>query len=154
MRVFLDTNVLFDYISRRLPYHVDAQTLVVMKAFGDIELVVSGKSYTDVFYILKRQMDAYEVQASIKDSLDIFEICSLEADDIKAACELGWSDFEDALIEISARKVGVDYLVTRDGRFAQSHVDIKTPRQIIEMFEQRGLSYAEAGLDSDDFEVK
>ena len=148
MKLFLDTNILFDFISGREPHFSSAQRLVVMKAFGDVELCVSGKSYTDIFYILKKYQGAQEIQDSFLDSLDIFTICSLEEDDLRAACKLGWPDFEDALIEISAQKMGADYLITRDLGFKDSRVTTESPEQIVKVMEGQGLSYAAIDLDS------
>lgn len=86
------------------------------------------------------------------DSLDVFTVCSLEGEDIRAACNLGWSDFKDALIEVSAQKVDADYLVTRDDGFERSRIPVRNPEQIIEMLKERGLIYEAVDLDSLDFE--
>ena len=151
MRLFLDTNVLFDYISGRTPHFSNAQNLMIMKTFGDVELSVAGKSYTDIFYTMKKEQSVYEIQDSILDSLKIFDVCSLERDDIEAACKLGWPDFEDALIEISAQKVGADYLITRDAEFGyvrtKARTPVCTPEEIIAIFDKRGLTYAAIDLD-------
>ncbi|MCL1890688.1 MAG: PIN domain-containing protein [Coriobacteriia bacterium] len=155
MRLFLDTNVLFDYISGREPFFYDAQALALMKTFGDVELSVSGKSYTDVFYVLRKYRNSQQVQQSFVNSLELFDVCSLEQDDLTAACGLGWQDFEDALIATSAQKAGADYLVTRDAAFERSLVPAKTPEQIVELFAEQGLSFAEidlAAVDADALE--
>ena len=38
MRVFVDTNVLFDILAQRKPFFESAEKLVIMQMFGDAEL--------------------------------------------------------------------------------------------------------------------
>lgn len=142
MKLFFDTNTLIDYYSQQGAPGAAAKHLVIPRFFKDASLWVSAKSFIDAFYVLKKHKNSQRLQQTMLDSLDIFDVCSLERDDIEAACKLGWSDFEDALIEVSAQKVGADYLVTRDTRFDRSRVPAQTPEQIIELFKERGLTYA------------
>jgi predicted nucleic acid-binding protein len=152
LKLFLDTNVLYDYFAGRDPFFANAERLVIMKIFGDAELITSSQSYADIFYSLKKHRDSALIQNAFNDSLGVFSICSLDADDIKAACEMGWQDFEDALIAVSAKKVGADYLVTRDRSFEQSPVQVRSPSEIIQMMSDRGFSYAPVNLQEVDIE--
>ena len=54
MRVLLDTCVLFDIIARRMPFE-ESLKLLMPHSFGDLELWVSAKSYTDIFYVMKKK---------------------------------------------------------------------------------------------------
>ena len=54
MRILLDTNVLIDLYTQREPEGDTAQKLLIMKEFGDAQLWVSAKSFTDVFYVLSK----------------------------------------------------------------------------------------------------
>ena len=146
VRLFLDTNALHDYVGGQKPFFPAVENLIVMSVFGDVELYISGKSYTDAFYTIKRFKNSTEIQAAFIKTFEYFEVCSLERDDIQAACELGWPDFEDALIAVSAKKAGADYLITRDKRFNKTLVPIKAPEDIIEMFREQGITYATVTL--------
>jgi len=147
LKLFLDTNVLMDYIAQRSLFYEEAKTLTIMQVFGDVKLYASGKSYTDIFYSMKKSIDSQIIQGLFIESLSVFDICSLESDDIKAACELAWPDFEDALITVCAKKVAADYLVTRDSRLKPAGIPLCTPTQIIEMMRERGLTYTTVDLE-------
>ncbi|MCL2757410.1 MAG: PIN domain-containing protein [Coriobacteriia bacterium] len=151
MKLFFDTNVLIDYYAQQGTLGANAYHLTIPRFFDDARLWVSGKSFTDAFYVLKKHKDSQKLQQAMLDSLKIFDVCSLERDDIDAACKLGWPDFEDALIEISAQKVGADYLITRDAGFGyvrtKARTPVCTPEEIIAIFEKRGLTYAAIDLD-------
>ena len=147
MKLTLDTNILLDFFAGQPEFFQNAQNLMIMRAFGDAELFVSANSFTDAFYILKKYMSPQKLQDSFVDSLAFVNICSLDRDDIKAACELAWTDFEDALMTVCAKKVAVDYIVTRDSRLKPAGIPLCTPTQIIEMMRERGLTYTTVDLD-------
>jgi predicted nucleic acid-binding protein len=146
MRLLLDTNILIDLFDKQAPKGAVAERLTALEYFGDAELWVQAKSYTDIFYVLKRFMNPSTMRRGFLESLSIFRLCSLEKEDIEKACGLERSDFEDALIEVSAQKIGADFLVTRDKGFSCSTVPTLTPEQVFELFEQRGISYAAVDL--------
>ena len=146
MKLFLDTNVLFDYISNKPPYCEDAFNLTIMSAFDDAQLFVSSKSFTDVFYSMKKFRSPDVIQNSFLDCLEVFNVYPLSADDIYSACKLGCEDFEDALIAVCANRAGVDYLVSRDVQLMPTIIEVRTPEQIITMMAERGITYTEVDL--------
>ena len=60
---------------------------------------------------------------------------------------LAWMDFEDCLIEMAARKVKADFLLTRDASgFAQSKLPVKRPEAFLEWVEREcGFVYEDIG---------
>ena len=114
MRIFVDTNVLFDVFAQREPFFEAAKKLFIMQAFGDAELWAAPQSYLDIFYVLKREHPGTELHAALGKSLERVNLCATEHADVAAACSAGWNDVKDALIAGAARKIGADYLLTRD----------------------------------------
>lgn len=128
MRVLLDTNVLIDLYTQRPPEGDIAQKLLVMKEFGDVELWVSAKSFTDVFYVLHKIYSSDYVQSAFEESYQWLEICSVDSADIHRATSRRWTDFEDCLVDVCAEKVKADFLLTREEKgFAQAHVPVMSP---------------------------
>ena len=114
MRVLLDTNIIYDILCKR-PYGADGLLqLKVMEAFGDVDLWISAKSYTDLFYLIAKELGSEQAQALLESTLEWLSVCSVEEDDIKSGLQARWSDFEDCLVNICAEKVKADYLITRD----------------------------------------
>ena len=68
MRVLLDTNVLIGLYTQQPPEGDIAQKLLVMKEFGDVELWVSAKSFTDVSYVLHKTYSSDYVQSAFEES--------------------------------------------------------------------------------------
>ena len=142
MKLLLDTNVLLDYYLRREPYFGIVKDLFIAKMFDDVQLWGSSKSYTDIFYIAKKYVDAHELQQAFLSSFEEIDLCSIEAEDIKRAAELSWPDFEDCLISAAAEKIKADAIVTRDvDGFKASAIPAMTPAQVMDQLKGQGLIY-------------
>ncbi len=143
MRALLDTNVLIDLFTERPPEGEEASKLAVMQELGDIELWVSAKSFTDVFYVMSKDNDSDSVQKTFLESLSFLKVCSVDVDDIRKAAERSWLDFEDCLIDVSAEKANVDLLLTRDrSGFSQSQIRALSPKELFAWLEEDlGITY-------------
>ena len=114
MRIFVDTNVLFDIFAQREPFVHSAKKLLIMQAFGDAEIWAAPQSYLDVFYLLRKTQSAEQLTQILNTSLQRINLCTTGHDDMRSALNAGWDDVEDALIGLSCRKMFADYLLTRD----------------------------------------
>lgn len=148
MKLLLDTCVLIDYFSRREPYFSACIKLRIMQAMGDAELWVSAKSFTDIFYVLRKAVEPPALQAAFIQSLDFLNICSVHGQDIHDAAQLAWLDFEDCLIEVCAQKIKADYILTRDTKgFDRATTCIMTPADFLRKAEKEfALSYEEMAI--------
>jgi predicted nucleic acid-binding protein len=150
MRLFLDTNVMLDYIGKRGEEEMPSRHLHIVQMFRDAEFYVSAKSYTDVFYVANHFTQSQELQQRILQSLEVYSVCSIDAQDIAAACQWGWDDFEDALIAIAAEKCGADYLITNDADFEGGRVPRLTPQGFLDLMREHGITYTAMDLNEID----
>ena len=105
MRVLLDTNIVYDALCKRPCDEEALLRLKIMNAFGDVELWASAKSYTDLFYLIRRELDSPEAHNLLEDSLDWLKVCSVDENDIRTALSAHWHDFEDSLIMSAQRRL-------------------------------------------------
>ena len=150
MRVLLDTNVLFDITARQTEYPESA-LLLVPHYFGDVELWVSAKSYTDIFYVLNKHADSTMNSSAIQDAflagLDHLQVCSVDKTVIREAAEQRWPDFENCVMAVCAERIGADYIVTRDTRgFANANVPALDPEELFRILGDAGLQYEKMDL--------
>ncbi|WP_080799413.1 type II toxin-antitoxin system VapC family toxin [Arabiibacter massiliensis] len=145
MRALLDTNVIIDLFTGRPPEGDAAAKLQVMQVLGDIELWVSAKSFTDVFYVMRKENESANVQQTFIKSLEYLKVCAVDADDIRQTAERCWLDFEDCLIDVCAEKVKADVLLTRDEKgFARSSIACCSPKAFFDRLEhEHGIVYEE-----------
>ena len=135
MRIFADTNVLFDIFAQREPFKESSYKLMIMQMFDDVEIWTAQQSYLNVFYVLKKAQPASDVQKALFASLEHVNV---------------WDDVEDALIALSCKNLAADYLLTRDEKQEGfKHMDIPslTPEEFFEMWEkEHGVLYDEIAL--------
>jgi predicted nucleic acid-binding protein len=148
MKLLLDTNILIDYHLRRQPFFNDLAKLIIAGAFGDVELWTSAKSYTDVFYVAGKFVDRKALQEAFLKSFELFNVCSIDFDDLSRAAGLSWSDFEDCLISVAAEKIKADFIITRNTvGFKESNIPACSTSEILQLLEtERGLRYESVAL--------
>lgn len=148
MKLFLDTNALIDLVANREPYSFDVQKLCVAQAFGDVQLWASTRSYADAYYVLCRTAQRKAVKEALAATLEFVLVTGTFAADLKPALESDWDDVEDYLIAYSSRRIGADFVITRDEDLAgKCPVKALTAAQFLaHMEEQEGLVYDEVSL--------
>lgn len=142
MKLFLDTNVLIDFISERknelkgIDYYSDAATLMSLASVGEIEVYVSSLTIVNAWYICVERIKI--PMLDVREKLDAMKgylgITSVTADDIYSAYGSGWDDFEDAVQHSSAKRAGCGYIVTRnEDDFCRSELTVMSPVDMTEM---------------------
>lgn len=134
MRVFLDTNVLLDYLLKREPFYDSAKKVFLM-CLHKIDGCVTPHSLIDVFYMLSERSDATadycrETILKLRDVLLVVP----ENDDrvLYAAGNTAFADFEDSMQHESALSVGATYIITRNKKdFAGSKIPALTPDEFL-----------------------
>ena len=149
MRVLLDTNIVYDILCKR-PYDARGlEGLEAMHTFGDVELWVSAKTYTDLFYLIRKELDSESAHELLEGTSDWLKACSMEEEDIARALSLRWRDFEDCLVNVCAEKVKADYLITRDANgFRNARIPHGTASEFMDfVYEKTHTRYeVEAGI--------
>lgn len=143
MKVFLDTNILIDYIAQRNPFFQNAEKFIVMQELGDCELWVSSESFTDTFYVLKKAIEPKPLQTIFSHCINQLNIASVGLRELKNALLENWEDFEDALIYTSAQSVKADFLITRDKNgFTNAKIPVFSPAEFFDMLKvKHGIEY-------------
>lgn len=115
MKVFLDTNIVIDFIANRQPFAEDAIALFQLADDREIELMVSDLTIINTVYILRRlhypMPDILDVLDSIR---PLLTITSVGAAVIDRCLQHRAGDIEDAAQYFSAIDAGADYVVTRN----------------------------------------
>ncbi len=137
MKVFVDTNVLIDFVADRKDFAADADRLFALGVTGRIKLMTSALSYVTAMYVAHK----YNYQ-NVGDSLlaisNFVEVLDLQANTVVEMLTEGWKDYEDATQNATAIKANADCIVTRNKKdFKNSTLPIYT---IEELFGVLGLA--------------
>ncbi len=140
MKVFIDTNILIDFLAARQPFAEDAMILFQLADNDEIELMVSDLTIINTIYILRRM---HYGLSEIYDSLDtirpLLTVTSMGAAVIDRCLQHRSDDFEDEMQYLSAVDANADYILTRnkeDFDFGDSAV--MTPR---EFFDEQNIDF-------------
>ena len=133
MRVFIDTNVVVDFLGKREPFFNDAAILFELGKLGKIDLIVSSLTIVNCAYILKKQFSNTVMLDRIENFCQILKISPIDKSVILNAVLLKPNDFEDAVQYFSAKSFNIDIIITRDKKgFSAMEVPIMTPAEFIE----------------------
>lgn len=135
-KLFIDTNILIDLLSRRDPYFEEAAELFSLADKKQVELSVSSLTIANTSYILLRQMDADKMKSVLRKLRLILRI--LPVDDKIIGLALNddtFTDFEDALQYFTAIENAQEWIITRNLKdFKGSKLPTMTAKQCIESF--------------------
>lgn len=136
MKLFLDTNVLIDFILERPLFYQPAAMVISYAAERKIEVCVSALSVVTANFICvdrcKMPLDVYRRKMDFLRK--VIEICSVDSSDINSSYDAKWKDFEDGVQYFSATRVKVDYLVTRNVKdFEESDTKVISTDQACEL---------------------
>ena len=136
MKLFLDTNVLIDFILERPLFYQPAAMIISCAAERKIKVGVSALSVvTADFICVERCKMPLKVYRRKMDFLrNVIEISSIDSSDIYNSYDSNWKDFEDGVQYFSAIRAEVDYLVTRNVKdFEESDTKVISTAQACEL---------------------
>jgi len=136
-KLFIDTNIVIDLLSRRAPYFEASAMLFSLADKKQIELTISSLSIANTSYVLLRQMDAGRAKSILRKLRLIVTILPLDDKIVGLALnDEYFSDFEDALQYYTALENGQDLIITRNLKdFKHSKLPVMTAQQFIETIE-------------------
>jgi len=135
--VFLDTNVLIDFLADRRPFSLDAARLFNYSLKGKIKIYISAVSYNNIYYILRQSLSHNETIKLLEKLNDWTEMIDVSKDIIKKSIQSGFKDFEDAIQYNCALTIKkIEFIVTRDAKdFKASTLPILTPKEANSLIE-------------------
>lgn len=113
-RIFLDTNILIDYIDNRAGAD-DAEQIFACGFSGEALLFASSLTFANMAYIIKGRSQEEKYDA-LKQMAGVVEIIDLGKREVMASIAQPVKDFEDMLQYQCAKAAGCDYIVTNDRR--------------------------------------
>lgn len=136
-KIFVDTNIVIDLLSRREPFFDEAAELFSLADKKQVELSVSSLTIANTSYALLRQMDSNKAKSVLRKLKLILKILPLDDKIIGLALnDEKFSDFEDGLQYFTAIEYEQELIITRNLKdFKNSKLPIMTAKQFIETLE-------------------
>ena len=114
MRLFIDSDMLLDFVAERPQTREAWNKLNALELTGTAELWVGAASFE-------------RVRSALASTMGFLSVCSVDGGDVRFALDHGGVPYETALTEACARKIQADFIITGTGP-----VDISRPIRRVE----------------------
>ena len=139
MKLFLDANILIEFMSERLPHYLEAATIFTLAVEHKCTIAVSSLSMVTSNYICcdRCNMPLSDWKKKVNIMKSFVEVCPVDSEDIFFSCDSDWSDYEDNVQYEVAKRYACDVIVTRNPRdFIKSDIPVLTPDEVIEIIDK------------------
>lgn len=134
--VFLDTDVIMDFLTKRAPFAYSAMKLMEYGQRKSLRLSVSSLSISHANYLIGRLENKSKAREKIKLLLELVEVLPVQQSTIRKATYSKFKDFEDAIQNFCAEENDTLILITRNVKdYQQSNLAIQTPVEFLSKFE-------------------
>ena len=131
--IFLDTNVIIDFLADRRPCSITAAEIFNAALSGNVKIFISSVSYNNIYYILRQSLSHNETIKLLEQLSEMMEIADVTAPVIKKSPKSEFKDFEDAIQYNCALSISkLDFIVTKDSKdFKKSTLPVMNPQEAI-----------------------
>lgn len=134
-RVFLDTNVVLDFILKRQEFADDAAIIFDLSERKELKIEVSSLSMNNINYILSKLQSKNVARQIIVKLLSLVDVTDVTKSTIKKAAMSDFIDFEDAIQNFAAEEAGIRYIITRNLKdFTKSSLIVQSPQEFLSGF--------------------
>ena len=131
-RVFLDTNVVLDFILKRDGFAEDAAIIFDLGERNKLNLTLSSLSINNIDYVVSKIESKKKARQIIIKLLSLVEVLPVGKSTIEKSAMSEFKDFEDAIQNFCAEEEGLNHIITRNLKdFKKSNLSILTPKEFL-----------------------
>lgn len=135
-QIFLDTDVVIDFLINRQPFSVNAIKLFDLSYKKKLIIYVTPLTFSNTYYILRKLAPHKKIIEKLKDLLVLIDIQEVNKKSIEHALTSDFTDFEDAIQNFSAtQNPAIEVLITRNIKdYKKSKLAVMSPETFIKSF--------------------
>ena len=134
MRFLVDANILLDVLMNRQPHVTDSASIWKLCETGQAEGYISSLTFANLIYIMRKEINPKGIEIILDKLSLIFHFADLTSSDLISAAKLQWTDFEDAVQCVTAKRLNADYIITRNVKdFKESDIIAITPTNMLKL---------------------
>lgn len=132
MNVFLDTNVVLDFMGEREDFFESASTIFSMIEDKTISASVSALTIINCAYILKKAYSKEVMLNKVDVLCQMLDVMPIEKSQLQSAIQMKPYDYEDAVQYLSALPHHPDVIINRDEKgFRDFGIPVMTPSEFV-----------------------
>ena len=133
-KVFVDTDIIYDLLSKRHPFYLAAAQLFTLADEGKIQIFISALSLANIHYLISKEKYANEANEILRKFKVIVHVTPLTEKIIDLALNSEFTDFEDAIQYFSALQNDIEILLTRNLKdYKKAQISVLTPQDFINL---------------------
>lgn len=137
-RIFIDTNIMLDFLGERKPFYEPIAKIATLAEKGKLTMVVSPISFATVNYFLAKFENPKIAKEKLRKFKIICKICVLDEQTIEKGLTSSIKDFEDALQYFSATDSNCKVIITRNEKdFKQSLLPVMTADEFLKSWSKK-----------------
>ena len=134
--IFLDTNVVLDFILKRKGFAEEAARIFDLGERKKLRLSLSSLSMNNIDYIVSKIESKKKSRQIVLKLLSLVDVFKVDRSTIEKAALSNFIDFEDAIQNYCAEEGGVNNIITRNLKdFRKSELSIQTPKEFLVSFD-------------------
>ena len=138
MNVFLDTNVVIDFMGEREGFFEDAAAIFAMIEDKKINASASALTIVNCAYILKKAFNSNIMLDKVEALCQMLDVTPIDRSQLLNAVRFRPYDYEDAVQYLSALPYHPDVIITRDKRgFNSFDILVMTPTEFVNKAKQQ-----------------
>lgn len=142
-RIFIDTNVIIDFLANREPFSEYAAILFQLAKENKIKIYVSAITFNNTYYILRQVITHKKALNLISELEEYVEIQETNRIVLRKAIKSDFNDFEDAIQYYSAVQLGnIDIITTRNLKdFKKSEIPVLSPETTVKLLMKENVDW-------------
>lgn len=134
MKALIDTCVIVDVLQKQEPFYKAAMDIVLAISNRQCLGILTAKSITDIYYILRRSIrNEEEVRKLLRVLFTLFDVEDTFSTDCRLALSSPIKDYEDTIMIQTAIRIGTDCIVTRNLKdYRLAALPVFSPEEFLE----------------------
>lgn len=134
--VFVDTNIILDWLGRREPFFIYAKELFLRAENKEIEILISTMSYISTEYILRKQLGKDRTKQALSGIRALSTVCTSGEKEIDLALVSDMKDFKDSFQYFTAINNSAKVIITRNPKdFKDAGIPIMSAEEYIKFIQ-------------------
>ena len=136
INVFIDTDILVDFLSGRKPFAKDAIEIMNLVDKNEINGHVSSLSFSNLYYVSRKFASHNLVIEKLSELSELVGILKVDEDSVRSALNSQFSDFEDAIQYFCTTKYKrIDLIITRNVRdYRYAKLPVMSPDTFLKLY--------------------
>lgn len=133
--------MIVDALTSREPWKESAEKIFLMAANCVVDVYITASSATDIYYLVRKYLHSTEQAKQVMGKLySLIGILPVTRNECVDALASAVNDYEDAVIERTAAKADMDYIITRNVKdYQNGTVKAILPDDFIILMEEAAL---------------